>query len=248
MEAMVASLATPTPEAAPESPPALVLAAEPETAEAAPSQPPAELEPALEPIAVAAAPTDVPAQETLSQPEPPLPPESAPAEPQPETVAAVAPVEAAPLRVTAVGDSVMLAASNDLAQAIPGIEIDAEVGRPVSTAIYILRAEHDAGALGDVVIIHIGNNTPFSASEFDEMMDLLADVGKVIFVNLKVPRGWESPNNAVLAEGVARYPNAALADWYSIGADNPEFLLDGVHLAPEGVDAYVQLVAAYVAP
>jgi hypothetical protein len=142
----------------------------------------------------------------------------------------------------------MLAAANDLALAIPGIEIDAEVGRPVSTAIYILRAERDAGLLGDVVVVHIGNNSPFSTDEFDEMMELLADVSRVVFVNLKVPRGWESPNNAVLAEGVARYPNAALVDWYSVGVDNPEFLLDGVHLAPEGVRAYVQLVTAYVAP
>jgi hypothetical protein len=248
MEAMVASLATQTPESTPESPPALVLAVEPETLEAPPSQPPSEPEPAPEPIAVAEAPIDAPTQEAPSQPEPPPPPEPVALESQPESAAAAAPAETAPLRVTAVGDSVMLAAANDLALAIPDIEIDAEVGRPVSTAIYVLRAERDAALLGDVVVIHIGNNSPFSASEFDEMMELLADVSRVVFVNLKVPRGWESPNNAVLAEGVARYPNAALVDWYSVGVDNPEFLLDGVHLAPEGVRAYVQLVTAYVAP
>jgi hypothetical protein len=169
-------------------------------------------------------------------------------EEQPEAASAAAPAEAAPLRVTAVGDSVMLAAASDLSLAISGIEVDAEVGRPVSVAIDVLRALRDAGQLGDVVVIHIGNNSPFSASEFDEMMELTTGATRVVFVNLKVPRGWEGPNNAVLAEGVARYPNAALVDWYAASVDQPQFLLDGVHLAPEGAQAYVKLVAAYALP
>ena len=31
---------------------------------------------------------------------------------------------------------------------------------------------------------------------------VLADVHRVVFVNVKVPRPWEQPNNAVLADGV----------------------------------------------
>jgi lysophospholipase L1-like esterase len=155
-------------------------------------------------------------------------------------------VEAAALRVTAIGDSVMLAAANDLALAISGIEVDAEVGRPVSVAIDILRARRSAGQLGDVVVVHIGNNSPFSQSQFEEMMELLADVSRVVFINLKVPRGWEGSNNAVLAEGVTRYPNAALVDWYAASVDQPQFFQDGVHLRPEGAQAYAQLMAAYV--
>jgi hypothetical protein len=249
MEAMVASLAPEEPEPAPQPPPpALVIAAEPEAVDGSPSQPSPEPEPPAEPIAVAAAQTDILPQDTLGQAQSPPPPEPAPLESQPETATAVAPTEAAPLRVTGVGDSVMLAAANDLALAIPGIEINAEVGRPVPVAIDVLRSLRSAGQLGDIVVIHIGNNSPFSASQFDEMMELLADVSRVVFVNLKVPRGWESPNNAVLAEGVARYPNAALVDWYAASVDHPEFFLDGVHLRTEGRQAYVQLVAAYVAP
>jgi hypothetical protein len=144
-----------------------------------------------------------------------------------------------------VGDSVMLAAAGDLAAAISGIEIDAEVGRPVSAAIDVLRALSNAGELGDIVVVHIGNNSPFSPSQFDEMMELMAGVNRVVFVNLKVPRDWEGPNNTVIAEGVARYPNAVLADWYSASVDHPEFFIDGVHLRPEGVQTYTQLIAAY---
>lgn len=239
-EAVAASLAPAPPEPASEAVPTeepapAVAAVEPGTVAELPSQPPPELEPAPEPIAAAG---EALAQEAAGQ--------QASVESQPEPASAPAPTDAPPLRVTAIGDSVMLAAAGDLALTISGIEIDAEVGRPVSAAIDVLRALYNAGQLGDVVVVHIGNNSPFSPSQFDEMMELMAGVSRVVFVNLKVPRGWEGPNNAVLAEGVTRYPSAVLADWYSASVDHPEFFLDGVHLRPEGVQAYAQLMAAYV--
>ena len=238
-EAVAASLAPEPPEPAleavpTEEPAPAVAAVEPGTVADLPSEPSPEPEPAPEPIAAAG---EALAQDATGQ--------QAGVESQPEPASAPAPTDAPPLRVTAVGDSVMLAAAGDLALAISGIEIDAEVGRPVPAAIDVLRALYNTGQLGDVVVVHIGNNSPFSPSQFDEMMELMADVSKVVFVNLKVPRGWEGPNNAVIAEGVTRYPSAVLADWYSASVDHPEFFLDGVHLRPEGVEAYAQLIAAY---
>jgi hypothetical protein len=48
----------------------------------------------------------------------------------------------------------------------------------------------------------------------------------------------------VLAEGVERYPNAVLADWYSASVDHPEFFVeDGVHLSIDGQRAYVDLIS-----
>jgi hypothetical protein len=62
-------------------------------------------------------------------------------------------------------------------------------------------------------------------------------------VNVKVPRVWEESNNDVLASGVARWPNAVLLDWHSLGSANPDvFLDDGVHLRPDGVRLYTQLI------
>ena len=60
----------------------------------------------------------------------------------------------------------------------------------------------DANQLGEVVVVHIGSNGAFSEEQFKEMMEVLADVHRVVFVNVKVPRPWEQPNNAVLADGV----------------------------------------------
>jgi peptidoglycan/LPS O-acetylase OafA/YrhL len=165
----------------------------------------------------------------------------------PEAAPAAAAAEPAPAgRVSAIGDSVMLGAAATLTRAVPALDVmDAEVGTQVSYAIEILRWRRDAGQLGDVVVVHLGNNGAFAAGQFDEMMEVLGDERRVVFVNVRVPRAWEGPNNAVIAEGVARHPNAVLADWYSASAYHPEFFVeDGVHLQTEGQRVYADLIAA----
>nr|MDQ3386387.1 acetyltransferase [Actinomycetota bacterium] len=147
-------------------------------------------------------------------------------------------------RVTAVGDSVMLGAAKPLKKELDNLEVmDAAVGLYPMDAIEILRSRSASGELGDTVIIHVGENGPFSAKEFDEMMEILGD-RRVVFVNIKVPRAWETPNNEVLAEGTREYPNASLVDWYSVGAAHPEYFWDdGIHLRPRGATAYANLIS-----
>jgi lysophospholipase L1-like esterase len=147
-------------------------------------------------------------------------------------------------RIIAVGDSVMLGAALELEKRLGSMDIDAKVGRQPAAAIDVLRSYHAADQLGPVVIVHVGNNGPFSANQIDEIMQLLADVRHVVFVNIKVPRLWEGPNNAILAQKVQQYPNAVLVDWYAASRDRPELLYDdGVHLRPEGARAYAMLIA-----
>jgi hypothetical protein len=48
----------------------------------------------------------------------------------------------------------------------------------------------------------------------------------------------------VLAEGVRRYPNAVLVDWYSASVDHPEYFVeDGVHLRIKGQRVYADLIS-----
>ena len=68
------------------------------------------------------------------------------------------------VRVTAIGDSVMLGAAHQLAEDIPGIDLDASVGRQVSQAIRLLRERRENGQLGDIVLLHLGNNGVFTRS------------------------------------------------------------------------------------
>jgi peptidoglycan/LPS O-acetylase OafA/YrhL len=145
-------------------------------------------------------------------------------------------------RITAIGDSVMIGAARNLRQ-LGDVYIDAQVGRQVSTAIKLLRSYHDSGRLGPVVVLHIGNNGTFTAKHFDDIMKVLSDEKYVVFLNLKVPRSWEWPNNKVIMDGVSRYPNAIMVDWRAASADKPQlFWKDGIHLRPEGAKLYASLI------
>jgi peptidoglycan/LPS O-acetylase OafA/YrhL len=150
--------------------------------------------------------------------------------------------------VSAIGDSVMLGAVEGLQKDIHGLTVvDAEVGLQVYAAIDTLRYRRSLGQLGDVVIVHLGNNGTFTKGQFDEIMRILSGVDRVVFVNVAVPRAWEEPNNEVIAEGVERYPNAVLVDWHSASADRPEiFYKDGYHLRPGGQRLYADLISSYL--
>jgi peptidoglycan/LPS O-acetylase OafA/YrhL len=148
--------------------------------------------------------------------------------------------------ISAVGDSVMLGAAGQLEKDIPNLTvIDAEVGMQAYTAVDVLNARRAAGELGQVVVVHIGTNGVYTKEEFDQTMQALEGVRRVVFVNVNVPRVWEEPNNEVISEGVGRYPNrAVLADWYSASVDHPEYFVeDGVHLTIKGQKVYAALIA-----
>ncbi len=139
----------------------------------------------------------------------------------------------------------MLGAARELQKTIPGIEVDAAVSRQVGATLAILQQRRAAGRLGKVVVLHIGDNGYLTAKQFDDLMQPLTDLWRVVIVNLKVPRKWEAANNQVLADGVARYPNTVLIDWHTYGTDHPElFARDGIHIGAAGAKAYTALIVA----
>jgi hypothetical protein len=155
--------------------------------------------------------------------------------------------------VSAMGDSVMIGAIEELEQEIPNLSLlNAQGSRQPSAAIDLLQRWRAAGYLGDAVVIDIGNNGPFSSEQFDEMMGVLARVPKVLIVSLTVPPGVEDPvaasNNAMLTAGVQRYSNTVLVDWHAASADHPEYFSgdDNIHLSLQGAQAYADLIAAHL--
>jgi peptidoglycan/LPS O-acetylase OafA/YrhL len=150
-------------------------------------------------------------------------------------------------RVFALGESVMLGASPGLMDSIPSLEIDAAISRHVADDLTVLRYRRDTGNLGDVVVLHIGNNGIISQGQFNEIMEILSAVPRVVWLNLKLPdRYWEGPNNDLLAANVPLYANAVLIDWHSAGNSHPEyFLQDGIHLTPQGYPFYAGLIQPY---
>jgi peptidoglycan/LPS O-acetylase OafA/YrhL len=147
--------------------------------------------------------------------------------------------------VVAIGDSVMLGAVPQLASAIDGIQVDAAVSRQVSAGVTLLQQLRSEGVLGNVVVVGLGSNGTFTSGEFDQIMSVLTAVPRVVFINNKVPRSWEESNNAVITNGVQRYPSTRLVDWYDASVNHPEFFYsDEYHLQPAGASAYSSLVAA----
>jgi hypothetical protein len=195
-------------------------------------------------------------REEPAAPSPTAPATSSPAPPRTPAPTPAATPPAAPPPATAdppggvsgVGDSVMLGASSALRRDIPSIDVDAVVSRQWDRGIEVVTADRDAGRLRPTLVVHLGTNGTVAAAEFDAMMRAAAGARRIVVVTLHVPRPWEAQDNAVLRAGVARWPQAVLADWSTASAGHPEwFASDGYHLGPAGARAYADLVAAAVA-
>jgi hypothetical protein len=141
----------------------------------------------------------------------------------------------------------MLGAANALRAAIPGIRIDAEVGRQWLAGVDLVKTLAAGSQLGSTVIIGLGNNGTVTPAGFAAMMAALAGVSHVIVVDVRVDRTWQNADNAVLRAGAAAYPNVHLLDWYGFSAGHGAwFFSDGTHLRPQAAPTYAAFIAAAV--
>ena len=139
----------------------------------------------------------------------------------------------------------MLGAARELHRQLKSVEVNAAVSRSFGAGVTILRARRAAGTLPNIVVIHLGTNGPISRRQFEQAMSVLRDVKLVVFVNVKVPRPWESFTNKTLRENVGRFPNAILIDWRANSFERPQFFWkDSIHLRPSGAKAFVDLIVA----
>ena len=149
-------------------------------------------------------------------------------------------------RVMAIGDSVMLASAPELAQALPGIYINAKVSRAMIAGISIVDQLARTGRLRRVVIVGLGTNGPIT---FDQISQLRKAIGDrwLVLVNTFVPRSWEREVNSTLASAASRYPNVLLANWHA-AIEHRQGLLwsDDIHPQPVGGQLYAKVVRSVV--
>jgi peptidoglycan/LPS O-acetylase OafA/YrhL len=183
--------------------------------------------PAERPTAPTTAPTTAPA---------PVPP--APAPPAPTGY----------LSTTAIGDSVLVGAGPVMAARMgPALRVDALIGRQMVDAPALVSGLAARGELGQVVLLHLGNNGPFTAEEIDEVLAAIGPDRRVLLVNVLVPRRWEGEVNDALAAAAARHPNAVLVDWRALVTSEPGLTReDGYHLTAVGAERYADLVVGQV--
>ena len=172
------------------------------------------------------------------------PPVSAPVDGSATTTTAPT-TTAAPAQSTdavAVGDSVMLGAQGALNSAMPGIRVDAKVGRQFDSVLDVVSWYASEGLIPGTLVVHAGTNGTFTDGDLDRLMELAGD-RRVLLVNARVARPWQDLVNQRLAAAAERHPNAVLVDWHALASNHPEwFANDGAHLKTSGAAAYAELI------
>ncbi len=150
--------------------------------------------------------------------------------------------------ITAVGDSVMLGAAAQLAEAMPNMYIDAEIGRQVRDTVDVLTADEANHVLGDTVILHLGTNGIFNQATGQEVIDYLGSDRTIYWINVYGPGlDWQNDVNTIITALCDANANVILLDWAAQASQHAEwFYSDGIHLNPEGAQAYSDFIRVSV--
>ncbi len=138
-------------------------------------------------------------------------------------------------QISAIGDSVMLAAAPTLQQKFPGIYIDAAVSRSIYVAPEMLRGLIAAGQLRDVVVLALGTNGPIDRQVLDEIRDIIGPKREMVVVNVQAPRNWTSGVNSTLSSFALYYRDVELANWHDAIQPSLNLLAgDQIHFGDAG--------------
>jgi peptidoglycan/LPS O-acetylase OafA/YrhL len=150
-------------------------------------------------------------------------------------------------QVMAIGDSVMVASAAALQAAMPGIYINASVGRSMVAGLAVIQDLAAQHALRRYVIVGLATNGPVSMAQIRQLRSLIGPRRDLILVNTFGPMPWESEVNSVLAAAARQMPGVSLADWHQAIADHTALLWpDGIHPQPSGARLYARVVLAAV--
>ncbi|HET9894471.1 MAG TPA: hypothetical protein VFQ44_06010 [Streptosporangiaceae bacterium] len=146
--------------------------------------------------------------------------------------------------VTAVGDSVMVAATPALDQALPGIYIDAAVGRQFSTGLSVIAGLKAQGLLRPIVVVGLGTNGTVTSKEISQLFAEIGPDRRLVLVNTFEDRSWEQEVNSALAAAAAAHPSSVmLADWFRTIEHRTDLLWpDGIHPQPAGGVVYAKML------
>jgi peptidoglycan/LPS O-acetylase OafA/YrhL len=142
-------------------------------------------------------------------------------------------------QISAIGDSVMLAAAPTLQQKFPGIYIDAAVSRSIYVAPEMLQALIAQGQLRDVLVLALGTNGPIDRQVLDEIRDIIGPKREMVVVNVQAPRNWTPGVNSTLSSFALYYRDVELANWHDAIQPSLNLLAgDQIHFGPAGADVF----------
>ena len=145
--------------------------------------------------------------------------------------------------MTAIGDSVMVAAATALTAFMRGIYIDAQVGRQMQAGLALIQSLAASGALRQIVVVGLGTNGSITTSQIRDLQRTIGPGRDLVLVSTFGPQSWEPEVNAVLAAAARRGGHTELADWDRAIAARPGLLWpDGIHPQPAGARLYARVV------
>ncbi|HET9896969.1 MAG TPA: acyltransferase family protein [Streptosporangiaceae bacterium] len=150
-------------------------------------------------------------------------------------------------KVIAIGDSVMLASASELAGAMPGIYIDAQVSRAMIAGVVLVQDLAASKRLRQVLVVGLGTNGPITLDQISQLRAAIGPSRWLLLVNTFVPRSWESEVNTTIKAAARRYPNVLMINWHNAIEHHTNLLWsDGIHPMPIGGKYYAKVVKAVV--
>ncbi|MDX3073986.1 acyltransferase family protein [Streptomyces sp. MI02-7b] len=152
-------------------------------------------------------------------------------------------------RITAIGDSVMLAVAPALQRRFPGISIDANVGRQLRTAPDLLGTLKRNHSLGHTVIIGLGTNGLGGVQDLRAAIEEIGPERRLLIITVHAKRDWSRRVNVDIRQAADEHPRTvAVADWDRAVAGREDLLADdGIHPGPGGAKLYADTVAKALA-
>lgn len=146
-------------------------------------------------------------------------------------------------RITALGDSVLLASAAALDEEFPGIYVDGAVSRHYEALPTIIADMEAAGTLDQFVVLGFGTNGAAREGEFEQIVDLL---GKDRVIILVMPYGdrWYMPEaKDQVTEFAKEYDNVYAAEWCRAATADTTLLRDDyIHPTLTGATAYADAI------
>lgn len=138
-------------------------------------------------------------------------------------------------QITAIGDSVMLAAAPTLYQKFPGIYVDAAVSRSIYVAPAMIRSLIKKDRLRQVLVLALGTNGPIDRGVLDQIRTLIGPGRLMVVVNVQAPRYWTAGVNSTLSAFALDYRDVELANWHDAVQPSLNVLAgDQIHFGEAG--------------
>nr|WP_296666343.1 acyltransferase family protein [Demequina sp.] len=169
---------------------------------------------------------------------------SAAPEPSPTATEAQAAPAALPSgsAVMMVGDSVTLGSAGALTDAMPGLRVEAAVGKQFSVGVDRIDWLARNDRLRPYVVLALGTNGTVRDADIDRLMATVGD-RPVVLVTPYGDRSWMPGAQKAIRAAAERYDTVVIADWQRVvEADTSILGPDGIHPRASGVDLFVGVV------